>query len=758
MHSSSLENMQKCYERYICNDKWFRKSSIKVIDIGGANINGTYRDIFSSDRFNYYAVDIKAGNGIDIVLDDPYKLPFEDNSIDIVLCGQVFEHIEYFWDSFAEIIRILKNDGLFFLIVPSSGEMHRYPVDCYRFYPDAFLSLAKRYNCLLIDFWLDEKGPWKDLVGVFSKSRIERYKLQKKSNMNLYINDYMRKILPMNDNNQYSNENNQIRGEISYLEVLDKIHHLIKPELYLEIGIRNGNSFNLSKSLSIGVDPSPAIDRLNQNSFIYQITSDDFFEFYANKVLVNKVDFAFIDGMHLFEFVLRDFFNIEKYSKKDTIIAIDDIFPNNLIQASRTRESKVWTGDVWKIINCLNKYRPDLEMLILNTLPTGLLIIRGLDHTNTILKDKYNAIVKEFSEPYYEETNIHSFLERKNAFSPKNENLIESFILGAGKEKSEKKEPGRSKPNNKNLSKKNNNPIISIVLVSYNMMRELPRTVYTLRAPYQKYIDNDEIEILIVDNGSREKIDMFHDYDNVRVIYNDEISVSPVKAINKGISEARSDLIGAMIDGARMLSPGILHYAIKGNELYSRAVISTFGFLLGHEPQITNIKKGYNQEQEDKLLKSIYWQKNGYDLFKISCFAGSSKNGWFSPISESNAIFMDKSLWKELEGYDENFVTLGGGLANLDLYKRACELPDISLIRLLGEGSFHQIHGGIATNQQREDANWKVFHDEYIRIRGKNFSDPNINSIFLGEFNSSHIESLLYSMKRLIRIRKTAFV
>ena len=85
----------------------------------------------------------QAGPGVDIVLDDPYRLPFGDGEVDVVVSGQMLEHCEFFWLSFGEMLRILKPDGYLFLIVPSAGPIHNYPVDCYRFYPDAMKALAK---------------------------------------------------------------------------------------------------------------------------------------------------------------------------------------------------------------------------------------------------------------------------------------------------------------------------------------------------------------------------------------------------------------------------------------------------------------------------------------------------------------------------------------------------------------------------------------------------------------------------------------
>lgn len=133
------------------------------------NVNGSYRSLFDESRFEYVGIDMAAGPGVDLIVTDPYKIPMADGSADVVLSGQMLEHSELFWLTFQEKVRILKDDGFIIMIAPSRGEIHKYPVDCYRFYPDAYAALAKYTNSILIDCWMDD-GQWGDLVGVFIKS------------------------------------------------------------------------------------------------------------------------------------------------------------------------------------------------------------------------------------------------------------------------------------------------------------------------------------------------------------------------------------------------------------------------------------------------------------------------------------------------------------------------------------------------------------------------------------------------------------
>lgn len=180
-------------------------------------------------------------------------------------------------------------------------------------------------------------------------------------------------------------------------ELLDAIHRKINPSLYLEIGVQTGKSIQLALGQAIGVDPMPqVVQALGGNIKIIKATSDAFFAGMASNMLRQGIDMAFIDGMHLFEYVLRDFINVEKYSKPRTLVFIDDIFPGHEAQARRTRVTRAWTGDVWKILPTLQKYRSDLSIQIIDIYPTGLLAISGLNPASLVLSTNYQTIVDEY--------------------------------------------------------------------------------------------------------------------------------------------------------------------------------------------------------------------------------------------------------------------------------------------------------------------------------------------------------------------------
>ncbi len=197
MHPTAAQN---CKEFFDCYSSALRSSdAISVIDVGSQNVNGSLKEVCPTS-YRYLGVDFVAGTGVDVVLEDPYRLPFSSDSADIVLSSSCFEHAEMFWILFLEILRVLKPGGLFYLNVPSNGDFHRWPVDCWRFYPDSGRALVKwaqrnGISAVLLESYTSMQigDQWNDFVAVFLKdeSCVDRYPQRILSKKNGYHNGFL---------------------------------------------------------------------------------------------------------------------------------------------------------------------------------------------------------------------------------------------------------------------------------------------------------------------------------------------------------------------------------------------------------------------------------------------------------------------------------------------------------------------------------------------------------------------------------------
>ena len=298
---------------------------------------------------------------------------------------------------------------------------------------------------------------------------------------------------------------------------------------------------------------------------------------------------------------------------------------------------------------------------------------------------------------------------------------------------------------------------ITIVVVFYNNRREAERTLYTMSAKYQRNISADEYNVIAIDNGSskplnKEMVESFGP--NFSYHYFNTKLPSPCAALNWGIQQAQTPYVMCVIDGAHMLTPALLSNAQAVFRTFEDAFVYTVPFHLGQILQNDSMLEGYNQTVEDALLSSIDWKENGYKLFTISEIE-SANHSFFTGVVESNGFIIKKETLLAHGGFDERFVSSGGGLANLDVFRTIIEDEKNKPVALVGEATFHQFHGGVSTNVKRKIHPIGEYKKEYKEIRGKSYQGPTYTPFYWGHFPKGATNMMPHSpFKDCIRLAR----
>jgi hypothetical protein len=198
---------------------------------------------------------------------------------------------------------------------------------------------------------------------------------------------------------------------VNYFEFLKFLDQQLCPVGYLEIGTENGRSVTNISCDSICIDPKFQINQdvigKKARTLFFQVKSDDFFRNNDPRLLVKNIDIGFLDGLHLFEALLKDFINFERHSHSRSVALLHDCLPLNSRMTSRQQRSgpddedmgtrAFWTGDVWRVLPILKEFRPDLQIFFVDCPPTGLVLCSGLDHRSDVLLYAYERIVEQYA-------------------------------------------------------------------------------------------------------------------------------------------------------------------------------------------------------------------------------------------------------------------------------------------------------------------------------------------------------------------------
>lgn len=290
-------------------------------------------------------------------------------------------------------------------------------------------------------------------------------------------------------------------------------------------------------------------------------------------------------------------------------------------------------------------------------------------------------------------------------------------------------------------------PRLSIIVVVYNMARQAMNTLYSLSPRYQQNVHADDYEVIVIENVSANTLDpeqvcqLGH---NIHYTLREESSVSPAAAINEGFRQTKAPFIGLLIDGARMVTPRVIEYALAAQRMSAHALVTVTGFNLGPELHY-NVDRQYGEEQEKNLLERICWQENGYRLFDISNLGEANPRGIFQPFMENNCYFSSVENFQEIGFADEQFQLPGGGSLNLHMYRSVGMLPRCEhYFVMAGEANFHQFHGGVTTAKRSDrDALLLQFKEQLEKKWGGRFPALEREPVLIGAV-TSHAQGLLH--------------
>lgn len=141
---------------------------LRIADVGSFDVNGTYRDLFQRDDWEYVGFDIRGGKNVDCVLEarDDWQAPEQHRgAFDVVISGQTLEHVGAIWKWIKSVASLCKPGGIIWLCAPNEEKYHEYPIDAWRAWPSGMRALLEEAG--LERIYSFAEGP--DTVGMGRK-------------------------------------------------------------------------------------------------------------------------------------------------------------------------------------------------------------------------------------------------------------------------------------------------------------------------------------------------------------------------------------------------------------------------------------------------------------------------------------------------------------------------------------------------------------------------------------------------------------
>lgn len=162
--------------------------------------------------------------------------------------------------------------------------------------------------------------------------------------------------------------------------------------VFLELGLNKGETFNEiipyathmhGVDISLGLIPKEIMNKVDNNFInLYESTTDNFFKNVDSNF---KVDVAFIDANHTFEFVKRDFKNVLNILSPGGIILMHDQDPVSYDFISN--ENKL-CGNAYKMVNYIIDNYPECNIITLPLEVSGISMVQRKNETRIEMLNK----------------------------------------------------------------------------------------------------------------------------------------------------------------------------------------------------------------------------------------------------------------------------------------------------------------------------------------------------------------------------------
>ncbi len=114
---------------------------LRVLEIGPDGFPSTYQRLIGNPTLDWQTLDLTGDPRLTHHAVDEYTFPLASDQFDVVVSGQVIEHVRKAWVWLKEVARVCKPGGYVITVNPVTWGYHEAPIDCWRIYPEGMRAL-----------------------------------------------------------------------------------------------------------------------------------------------------------------------------------------------------------------------------------------------------------------------------------------------------------------------------------------------------------------------------------------------------------------------------------------------------------------------------------------------------------------------------------------------------------------------------------------------------------------------------------------